>query len=416
MSSCDHNPRDDIIMSDDVEDPDFGFGSHIMNSNQPAVDYGDVPLVHDTPRHPPPLPEPPPSISDNINTGYEYSVTSADGEKLLFRLMYRVPAHDDDDDTITEDRINLIVVPYQDVHFDDDTIAIMQLVLYQAKYKTIRICRLASQVNGLYRVGKILSSIVLLLLQPGSVQVALNQDAHDDDDTIAIMQLVVLYHDIHDDNDTITTMQLVVALYQVVHFDDDTIGIMQLVVLYHDNDDMNTIKDSITSSKEDKNDPRKDTDMIKDMDTIKDPISPKEDRNDSINDSRKNGETKPVDSICPTDNGNKSIGNVIVTKNLIDGYLDSNTTTTDMYTIKDTAPDTATTDTATIVTATTTTTTTVRRPLSSTVPGLASGYSTTTIDGERILLCRLAYRVKRLYRVGMKLILLCRLAYRVNIL
>jgi hypothetical protein len=45
-------------------------------------------------------------------------------------------------------------------------------------------------------------------------------------------------------------------------------------------------------------------------------------------------------------------------------------------------------------------TTTVRRPLSSTVPSLASGYSTTTIDGELILLCRLAYRVKRLYRVG----------------
>jgi hypothetical protein len=44
--------------------------------------------------------------------------------------------------------------------------------------------------------------------------------------------------------------------------------------------------------------------------------------------------------------------------------------------------------------------TTVRHPLSSTVPSLASSYSTTTIDGELILLCRLAYRVNRLYQVG----------------
>jgi hypothetical protein len=43
--------------------------------------------------------------------------------------------------------------------------------------------------------------------------------------------------------------------------------------------------------------------------------------------------------------------------------------------------DTATIDTATIDTATTT----VRRPQSSTVPNPASGYSTTTIDGELIL-------------------------------
>jgi hypothetical protein len=45
-------------------------------------------------------------------------------------------------------------------------------------------------------------------------------------------------------------------------------------------------------------------------------------------------------------------------------------------------------------------TTTVRRTLSSHVPSLASGYSTTTTNGELTLLCRLAYRVNRMYRVG----------------
>jgi hypothetical protein len=55
--------------------------------------------------------------------------------------------------------------------------------------------------------------------------------------------------------------------------------------------------------------------------------------------------------------------------------------------------DTATNNTATINTATTdTATTTLQRPLSSTVPNSASGYSTTTtIVGELILLCRLTY-------------------------
>jgi hypothetical protein len=42
-------------------------------------------------------------------------------------------------------------------------------------------------------------------------------------------------------------------------------------------------------------------------------------------------------------------------------------------------------------------TTTVRRTLSSTVPSLASGYSTITTDRELILLYRLSYRVDRTY-------------------
>jgi hypothetical protein len=48
----------------------------------------------------------------------------------------------------------------------------------------------------MYQVSTILSIIVILLLQPGSVQVILHQDDHNNDDTIAIMQLVVvLYQD-----------------------------------------------------------------------------------------------------------------------------------------------------------------------------------------------------------------------------
>jgi hypothetical protein len=52
---------------------------------------------------------------------------------------------------------------------------------------------------------------------------------NDEDDTIAIMQLVVLYQDIHVKDDTIAVMQLVVLIRNDDH---DTIAIMQLVVLY----------------------------------------------------------------------------------------------------------------------------------------------------------------------------------------
>jgi hypothetical protein len=124
MSSFDHNPRDnnntDIVMSDDVDDRDFDFGSlYIMNSNQPAV--VEVTLVANTPLRPPPLPEPPPpSISDNINNGYEYSVTLTDGEKLLFRSMYRVQVPNDKAMNILHDEA---MKEYNDV------IAITQLQL-----------------------------------------------------------------------------------------------------------------------------------------------------------------------------------------------------------------------------------------------------------------------------------------------
>ena len=45
------------------------------------------------------------------------------------------------------------------------------------------------------------------------------------------------------------------------------------------------------------------------------------------------------------------------------------------------------------------TTTTVRRTISSTVPNLTSGYSTTTINGKLIVIFRSAYRVNGMNRV-----------------
>jgi hypothetical protein len=55
-----------------------------------TVNNGEVILVENTPPHPPPRPEPPPSIINN-NNGYEYSVTSIDGEwTMLFRAAYQV--------------------------------------------------------------------------------------------------------------------------------------------------------------------------------------------------------------------------------------------------------------------------------------------------------------------------------------
>jgi hypothetical protein len=183
----------------------------------------------------------------------------------------------------------------------------------------------------------------------------------------------------HHDDDDADIIPVRVPLGKVMKYDDDTIAIMQLVVHYQDKYKMilftyDEVLILFTYAT--------DGELILlfrvQLTLI---ISSKEDRNDSINDSRKNGGTKPVNSTFPTDNGNKSIGNVIVTKNLTDGYLDSNTTTTGMYTIKNTA---------TIVTATTSTTT-VRRTLSRIPPSLAPSYSAITTDGEWILLFRLAY-------------------------
>jgi hypothetical protein len=334
-------------------------------SNQPAVDYGEVIVVENTPPQPPPLPEPPPTSNGFIERNNEdshrglHSVTSTDGEKLLFRSMYLVQVHDDDDtiaimqlvvvlyqdkyktiqpfhlsttapatatnDTATTDTATTTVrrplsstVPgsasgYSTTTIDGEWILLCRLAyrvnrlyrvgmelillcrlayrvnrLYQAGMELILLCRLAYRVNRLYRVGKILSSIVLLLLQSGSVHddttttmqlVVLYQDKHH---TIAITQLVVPYQDkyhtiavvssldrigeyyylynpsnatapatatiatatiatatiatattttttrvkgqligIHDDDDTVATMQVVVAPYQDVHFNDE---------------------------------------------------------------------------------------------------------------------------------------------------------------------------------------------------
>jgi hypothetical protein len=156
--------------------------------------------------------------------------------------------------------MQVVVAPYQDVHFNGDTIAIMQLVvvLYQDKYKMIQpfhlsaaapttatirrtlsstvpslapgyptttidgelmlLFRLAYRVNIMYQVNTILSLIVLLL-QPGSVQVVLHQDVHDDDDTI---------DNVHKEDNTIAITQLVVlylVLYRVKY---------KMVRLFHD--------------------------------------------------------------------------------------------------------------------------------------------------------------------------------------
>jgi hypothetical protein len=73
----------------------------------------------------------------NNNNGYEYSVTSIDGEwALLFRSAYHV------------DR--------------------MYRIVRRPRSSTVP-CRLAYRVKGLYRVGKILSSIVLGLYRFGKI-------------------------------------------------------------------------------------------------------------------------------------------------------------------------------------------------------------------------------------------------------
>jgi hypothetical protein len=110
-----------------------------------TVDDGEVIQVENTPPHPPPIPEPPPSIIDN-NNGYEYSVTSIDWkitlmiQVLLFQSMYQVQVQDDDDNEVDGDT--------------DDTINDSTLLLVRSAY----------QVDRMYRVDTILSSLVLLLL------------------------------------------------------------------------------------------------------------------------------------------------------------------------------------------------------------------------------------------------------------
>jgi hypothetical protein len=97
-----------------------------------TVDDGEGIPVANTPPHPPPLPDPPISISDNINNGYEYSVTSTDGERLLFRLMYRVQVPNDK-------AMNILHDEKMKEYYTDTAITQLQLVvLYQVKYEMIR--------------------------------------------------------------------------------------------------------------------------------------------------------------------------------------------------------------------------------------------------------------------------------------
>jgi hypothetical protein len=85
----------------------------------------------------------------------------------------------------------------------------------------------------------------------------------------------------------------------------------------------------------------------------------------------------------------------IATMQLVDLYQDKYKTIRSSH-LPATAPATAPTTTTTTTTIATSTTT-VRRTLSSIPPSLAPSYSTTTINGEFILLFRSAYQVNRIY-------------------
>jgi hypothetical protein len=182
-----------------------------------------------------------------VNDRYSYSNTTIDGELiLLFRLAYRVDRLSSivsllqsgsvHDDTIAISLLEaLYQVKYEMIqsfqlmnHDDGDTTTTMQLeVPYQDKYHNtavvssldrngewILLFRSEYQVDRMYRVATVLSSIVLLLRsQSGlillyrlayrvdkilsSIVLLLRSQSVHEDDTIAIKQLVVLYQDIN---------------------------------------------------------------------------------------------------------------------------------------------------------------------------------------------------------------------------
>ena len=134
-------------------------------------------------------------VKDNQNTNALVVLYQAKYEmKLLFDIVHLVVLHNQEDDN-TNIAITQIVIPYQDACFDDNNIAITQPIIYQDVHNdrygysitTIDgewklLFRSAYRVDKMYRVDTILSSIVLLLLQPGSIQAVLYQDVHDNDD------------------------------------------------------------------------------------------------------------------------------------------------------------------------------------------------------------------------------------------
>ena len=97
-----------------------------------------------------------------------------------------------------------------------------RIVLFQVKYVNnqygysattidgeLILFRLAYRVVRMYQIGTILSSVVLLPLQSGSV----HGDDDDTLDTITIMQQVVLYQHAHDE--TALNMNVLVVLFQI---------------------------------------------------------------------------------------------------------------------------------------------------------------------------------------------------------
>ena len=129
---------------------------------------------------------------------------------------------------------------------DVDTIRSLNrlVVLYQVKYKRNRptitidrklillLFRLAYRADGMYRVNTLLSSIVSLILQSGSVyndEFVLSllfrsaYQVHDDnDDTITIPQIVILYQDVHEHDDIIylrsrTKSSMANAMLKIMH-------------------------------------------------------------------------------------------------------------------------------------------------------------------------------------------------------
>jgi hypothetical protein len=130
--------------------------------------------------------------------------------------------------------------------------------------------RLANRVDIMYQADPILSPIVLLLLQSGSV--------HNDDEDVDIIKLVVQ----NAQNNYSYRMKLTPTTEDTSY---SNMAMIDIVVPYQD-----VVMNQY------------DTAIIGHMSGCND-------------DTRKYGETKPVYSIFPTDNCNESIGNVTVTNN-----------------------------------------------------------------------------------------------------
>jgi hypothetical protein len=119
---------------------------------------GEAILVANTPPHPSPLPEPPPSIIDNNND----STLHSDGPNSTTatpKISAPIMRYYNYTEIVSVDDYNIDIIENSSDPYINGELMLLLILLFRLVYR----------VDRMYQVGTILSSIVLILLQSGSV-------------------------------------------------------------------------------------------------------------------------------------------------------------------------------------------------------------------------------------------------------